>query len=111
MAAASHICMGELINEYQARAPFERGVDIEFAHNAIDVDGWLARQDLEALQQRLCLLAAVGFDHANDDVHAFLAFGARRLQHFIGLADTRSGPDKDLETTGAASLLSPHFCD
>jgi hypothetical protein len=53
----------------------------------------------------------MGFDHANDDVHAFLAFGARRLQHFVGLANAWSGTDEDLETARAPSLLSPHLCE
>ena len=65
--------------------------------DAVDVDGRLARQnDLEALEQRLGLLAAVRLDHADDDIDALVPLGARRLQHLVGLADARRGAEKIL---------------
>jgi hypothetical protein len=36
-------------------------------------------------------------DDADDDIDAFGLFCPRRSQHFIGLADARSGAKKDLQ--------------
>ena len=58
----------------------------------------LARDDLEALEQRLGLLAAVRLDDADDDVvRRPCAAGARRLQHLVGLADAGRRAEEDLE--------------
>ncbi len=63
----------------------------------------LAGHDRHALDQRLGLGAAMGFDHADHDVDAGLlprrAFG----QHLVGLADAGSRAEEDLQT--AAALL------
>ena len=83
------------------RPPLQRGVDVELAQDAVDVDGGLARQYLEALEQGLRLLAPVRLDHADDDVHALLQLGARRLQHLVGLADAGRRADEDLEAADA----------
>jgi len=42
MTAARDVGVGKLIDEDEARAPFERGVEIELVEDAIDVDGRLA---------------------------------------------------------------------
>ena len=99
VAAAGNVGVRQLVDQDQARPPPNRGVDVELAQDTVDVDSRLARQDLEPLQQRLGLLAAVRLDHAGDDVHAFLALGPRRLQHLVGLADARCRADEDLEPT------------
>ena len=106
MPAAGGIGVRELVDQDQLRAPLERGIEIELAEDAIDVDHRLAREDLEALEQGLRLLAAVRLDHADDDVHALLPLGASRLQHLISLADAWGRTDKDLETAGADLLLA-----
>ena len=46
-----------------------------------------ARQDVDALQQRLGFLAAVGLDDADHDVLAFVAERPGRREHRVGLAD------------------------
>mgnify|MGYP001162059181 CR=1 FL=1 len=89
--------------------PLERGIDVELAQYAIDVDCRLAGQNLEAFQQRFCLLAPVRLDHADDDIRPLLQLGAAGLQHLIGLADARCGPHEDFEAAGATFLLSPGF--
>ena len=71
MAAARDIGVRELVDQDQAGTPPQRGVDVELVQDAIDVDRRLAGNDLEALEQRLGLFAAVRLDHAHDDVHAF----------------------------------------
>src|SRR5262249_18951841 len=110
MTATWYVGMGELIHQYQARVSFDCCIEIEFAQNAIDVDSGLARQNVKALQQCFCFLATMGFNHTNDDVDTLFEFGARRLEHFIGLANSRSGADEDLQTTSITALFSPHFC-
>ena len=102
MAAAGDVGVGELVDQDQLRPPLERASMSNSSRMRIDVDRRLAREDLEALQQRLGLLAAVRLDHADDDVHALLQLGARRLQHLVGLADARRRADEDLEPAGAA---------
>ena len=97
VAAAGDIGVRQLVDQDEAGPPLERSVDVELAQDAIDVDRWLARQDLEALEQRLGLLAAVRLDDADDDVDALLQLGAGRLQHLVGLADPRRGTHEDLE--------------
>ena len=69
----------------------------------------LARNDFEALQQRLGLGPPVGLDHADDDIGAGLQLGVRALQHLIGLADAGGGADEDLEPAGAAVLAPGRF--
>ena len=107
--AAGGVGVGELVDQHQVGAPPQRGIEIELAQEAIDVDHRLARQHLEALQQRLRLLAAVRLDHADDNVHPLLKPGPRRQQHLVGLADTRRRTDKDLEAAGGALLLASGF--
>ena len=71
-------------------------VEVHFARGCgLVVDRRLAGNDLEALEQRLGLLAAVRLDDADDDVHAVLQPGARRLQHLVGLADAGRGADEN----------------
>src|SRR5262249_11722741 len=96
----------ELVNEDQGGPPLARGIEIELTQDPIDVDDRLARQNLKALQQRLGLLAAVRFDDADNDIHALFELGTRRLQHLIGLADTGSGTDEDLQTADAALFFA-----
>jgi hypothetical protein len=66
----------------------------------------LARDDLEALEQRLGFLPSMRLDDTDDDVIAVLPAGARLLQHLVGLADAGRRADEDLQLAGAA-LLAP----
>src|SRR5262249_22298073 len=56
------------------------------------------RDDLEALEERLGLSAAVRLDDADHDVDALAAALAGRLEHGERLADAGRGADEDLET-------------
>ena len=58
------------------------------------------------VEQRLGLGAAVGLDHADDDVDALALPLPRRLEHGVGLADAGRGADEDPEPAalGAAGL-------
>src|SRR4029077_14870222 len=60
-----------------------------------------ARQDLEPLQQRLRLGAAVQLDVGHDDVNAVGVLLARGLQHRVGLAHAGGGAEEHLELAAA----------
>ena len=109
MAAAGGVGMGELVDQDQVRAPLERAVEVEFAQDTIDIDHRLTRQNLEAVEQSLRLLAAVRLDHADDDVHALLQLGASRQQHLVGFADARRRTDKNLEPPRGTLLFASGF--
>ena len=68
-----------------------------------------ARNDLDAVQQRLGFLAAVGLDDAGDDVVAVLQPGMGLLQHLVGLADAGRGADEDAELADAPLLAPRRF--
>ena len=53
--------------------------------------------DLEILELRLGVAAAVGLDEADDDVEAARAERVRLLQHLVGLAHTGRGADVDAQ--------------
>ena len=106
MAAAGRVGVGEFVDQDDLRPAGEDGVEVHLLEPAALVLDAPARNDLETLEQRLGLLPAVGFDDADDDVVAVLLAGARRLQHFVGLADAGSGADEDAQLADAA-LLSP----
>ena len=75
----------------------QRRIQVELVHDQVAVDDRLARQDLEAFQQRLGLDAAVGLDETDDDVAPFGFRGAGRRKHGIGLAHAGCGAKKYLE--------------
>ena len=54
-------------------------------------------KDFEPLEQPGGLGAAVGLDDADHHVEALGPFGARRLQHGVGLPDARRGAEEHLE--------------
>lgn len=62
-----------------------------------------ARNDLQPLEQRLRLGAAVRFDHGYNYIDVFALPPLRRLQHLVGFADAGCGAQENLET---ATLLA-----
>jgi len=68
--------VGQLVYQNEARPALECGVDIEFVQDAVDVNGRLARKNLEFLEERLRLLASMCLDDADDDVDALFQLGA-----------------------------------
>src|SRR5262249_24493032 len=85
------------------RTPGDDGVEVHLLEPLTSVLDAPARDDLEALQQRLGLTAAVGLHDADDDVVAVLLAGAGLLQHLVGLADARRGTDEDSQLPPARS--------
>ncbi len=102
MAAARCIGVREFVDEHQCRPARQHRVDVHLVELAPPVLDAPARNDLEAGDQRLGLLAAMRLDDADDDVDAFRQPRPRRLQHLVGLADPRCGTEKYLE---AAAIL------
>ena len=64
---------------------------------------------VEAVEQGLGLLAAVGLDDADDDVDPVARLGAGRLQHLVGLADAGGGADEDLQPADMLLLAPGRF--
>ncbi len=109
MAAAGDVGVGELVDQRDLRVARDQRVEIHFLERLILVDGPLARDDLEALQQRLRLHPAMGLDRTDHDIDARLQLGVGVLQHLIGLADAGGGADKDLEPAGLIVLAPGGF--
>ena len=97
VAAAGGVGVGKLVDEDEFRAAHKESFEIHLLeHPALVVD--LAPRDhLEAAHQRSGLGAAVGFDDADHDIDAVFQFRLRRDQHLVGLADTGSGAEEDLQ--------------
>ena len=102
MAAAGRVGMGELVDQHDLRAAGDDGVEVHLLEPLAPVFDAPARNDLEPVEQRLGLLAAVRLDDADDDIVAVLLAGARLLQHLVGLADAGRGADENLELADAA---------
>ena len=104
MAAAFDVGMGELVDQNDLRPAGDDGVEIHLLEPLSLVLHAPARNDLQALEQRLGLLAAVGLDDTDDDVIAVLLAGAGLLQHLVGLADAGRGAHEDSRACRRARL-------
>ena len=102
MTAARRIGMGKFVHQRDLRMAGDDGVEIHLLERLPLVFETPARDDLEAVEQGLRLLAAMRFDDADHDVVAVLLPGARLLQHLVGLADAGSRADENLEPAGFA---------
>ena len=103
MPAAFGIGVSELVDQDQSRPPLQDGVEVHLPDGAAAIVDGAARQDLESLELRLGLDAAMRLDDADHDVAtlAQAAMGCR--QHLPGLADAGRGAEEDLVL--AARLL------
>ena len=72
MAAARRVGVGEFVDQRDLRAPRDQGVEIHLLERLALVFEPLAREDFEALEQRLGLRPPVGLDHADHDIDAGL---------------------------------------
>src|SRR5260370_33861533 len=97
MAADGCVGMAELIDQRELRMARDQRVEIHSLQNLFLVFEPFARENFEALQQRLGLRPAMGLDDANDNIDAGPYLGVRALQHLEGLADAGSGADEYLE--------------
>src|SRR5262249_40880200 len=97
MAAARRVGVRQLVDEDEPRMPLQDGVDVHLVEDAALVLDMTARDDLEPVEQRLGLLAAMRLDDADDDVEPLAALSLRRLQHREGLADPWCSAEEDLQ--------------
>src|SRR5262249_22679644 len=89
--------MSELIDERQSWAALDQGIEVHlFETTALVTDG-TQRNDLETIEQRIGLHAAMCLDHARNDIDALLQTRARFLQHFVGLANAWGSAEEDLQ--------------
>ncbi len=102
--AAGSVGVGVFVDEQQARVTRQRRIEVELVHDQIAVDDRLARQDLEALEQRLRLDAAVGLDETDHHVPPFGFRAASRREHGVGLAHAGRRPEKYLELPASLFL-------
>ena len=97
VAAAGRVGVGQLVDQRHLRPAREQRVEVHLLQHPAHVGHLPAGEDLEALEQGLGLLAAVGLDDADDDVDApARAERLRLLQHLVGLADAGAMPRKTL---------------
>jgi len=97
VAAAGDVGVGELINEDDAGAAGEDGVNIHlFERSALVID-FLAGNGFELRGEFLDALAAMSFNDADNDVFS-AAFAPEGLaQHAVGFADAWSVPKEEFE--------------
>ena len=104
VAAAFGIGVREFVDQNDLRPAGNDGVEIHLLKRLAFVFEAPAWNDFEAFQQRLGLLAAVGFDDTDDDIVPVLPAGMGLLQHFVCFANAGSSADKDSELADAAVL-------
>ena len=95
--AAGRVGVRQLVDQDQRGTAGERGVEIELLYRRPAILDAPPGQELQLLEQRLGLGAAVQLDVADDDVDAVVVLLARRLQHRVGLADTGRRAEEDLQ--------------
>jgi hypothetical protein len=109
VTAARRIGVGELVDQDDLRTPSQDGIEVHFLEPLPLILDAPARNDLQSLQQRFGLPAAVGFDDAHDDVVAVFLPGAGLLQHLVGLADAGCGAHEDSQLAGTTFLPPGRF--
>jgi len=72
MAAARCVGVGKFIDQRDLRMARDQRVEIHLLDGLVPVLEPLARENFEALQQRLRLHPAVGLDHPHDNIGAGL---------------------------------------
>jgi len=70
--AAWRIGMSEFIDQDDLRSPSDDGIEVHLVQELTLVLNALTRNDLQAIQQCLCFLAAMSFDDPYDDVIAVI---------------------------------------
>src|SRR6266567_462104 len=104
MPATRGVGVSELVDEDQLGAALEDRIEIHFGQKVAFVLDLLPRDHLEALEQCLRLAPAVRLDDADDDIDPISPLGLSRQQHFIGLADSPRGTEKNLQPPAALLL-------
>ncbi|MNK81429.1 hypothetical protein D3C87_1011710 [compost metagenome] len=95
--------MGQLIDQHQFRFGRENAVEVHFFEHHATVFRAHQRLLRQAAEQRFGFGAAMGFDDASDDFHALAQLRVGGLEHGVGLADTGSGAEENLEPATAVT--------
>ena len=109
MAAAFGVGVGKLVDQHDLRLSRNDRIQIHFLERLAAVFDAAPGDDFEAGQQRFGFLAAVGLDHAGDDVVAVLEPRVGLLQHFVGLADAGRGADENPQLADAPFFAARRF--
>src|SRR5262245_4574119 len=104
MPAARSVGVSELIDQHTLRSARNDGVKVHFLQPLTAILDAAAGNDVKPLQQGFGFFATVSFDDPDDDVVAILAPGPRRLEHRVGFADARRGPNEDTELPSTTFL-------
>ncbi len=109
VAAAFGVGVGKLVDQDDLRLSRNDRIQIHFLQRLTAVFDAAPRNDFETSQQRFGFLAAVGLDHAGDDVVAVLEPRVGLLQHFVGLADAGRGADKNPQLADTPFFAARRF--
>jgi hypothetical protein len=105
MPSIGRIGVGDFFDQDKLRPALPDRVEVHFLEPAsFFVFDSLARDDFEAVEQRLRLLAAVRLDDPHDKVDTLTALGPCGPQHLVCLANARRSAKKNLQMT--ARLLA-----
>ena len=100
----------ELVDERHLGMAGEHRVEIHLLERRAAVLDLAPRDDLEVAELLDRLRAAVGLDDADDDVGAPLGTAAALVEHVVGLAYARRGPEVDAQrASGHGWDSSPRF--
>ena len=103
VARAGRIGVGELVHQRELRTAGQHRVQVHLRERDAAILAGEARDDRQALGQRVGFLAPVGFDVTDDDVASGGQFAAGGFEHGVGLADARGHAEEDLQL---AALLA-----
>ncbi|MNS64718.1 hypothetical protein D3C72_978550 [compost metagenome] len=103
VATAGGVAVGQLIDQHQFRFGRENAVEVHFFEHHATVFRAHQRLLRQAAEQRFGFGAAMGFDDASDDFHALAQLRVGGLEHGVGLADTGSGAEENLEPATAVA--------
>ncbi|MNF88010.1 hypothetical protein D3C84_704910 [compost metagenome] len=101
MTAAGCVGVRQFVDQHQLRFGEEQTVEVHFFEQHATVFGSYQRLLRQAAEQCFGFGPAVGFDDAGNDFHPLAQLGVGRLQHGVGLADTGSGAEENLEPATA----------
>ncbi len=97
VAAARGVGVREFVDQGEGRLAGEQGVEVHLLDGGPPVVHATARNEGQILQQEFRLPPAVGFDQSDDQIGSFGPLDLGGLQHVVGLPDTGTHPEEDLE--------------
>ncbi len=97
VAAARDVGVGEFVDDGDLGAPGDHRVHVHLGEPSTAVGTFGADDHLDALQLGLGVGAAVALDVADHQVLASAESAVRLVEHAVGLADSRSRAEEDLQ--------------